>query len=65
MPPPHVWCDLAHSSIQGMVPQIYFNEDASRLLAVPPECHQHAKDLEAECLLFVQSELAWGLFRIY
>jgi len=48
-----------------MVPQIYFNEDASRLLAVPPECHQHAKDLEAECLLFVQSELAWGLFRIY
>jgi len=35
---------------------LYFNHDASRLLAVPPECHQHAKDLEAECRTFVESE---------
>lgn len=33
---------------------LYFNHDASRLLAVPPECHQHAKDLEAECRTFVE-----------
>ena len=33
---------------------LYFSHDASRLLAVPPECHQHAKDLEAECRTFVE-----------
>ena len=33
---------------------LYFTQDASRLLAVPPECHQHSKDLEAECRTFVE-----------
>ena len=41
------------SCIISLMADLYLNEDNSRLLAVPPECHQHSKDLEAECLTFV------------
>ena len=41
------------SCIISLMADLYLNEDNSRLLAVPPECHQHSKDLEAECRTFV------------
>ena len=45
---------IAIMSLSTTSGTLYFNHDASRLLAVPPECHQHAKDLETECRAFVE-----------
>ena len=50
---------VASSACSSMA-ELYFNEDTSRLLAVPPECHRHMENLEAESLNFVKSKLCWA-----
>mmetsp|Transcript_18702 Transcript_18702/g.41622 ORF Transcript_18702/g.41622 Transcript_18702/m.41622 type:complete len:114 (+) Transcript_18702:711-1052(+) len=37
----------------------HLDADSSKLLVVPPECHEHAKELKAECLLFAEKTKAF------